>query len=637
VDCAREMFEANEHLASLTPNVLEAEPSQMNDSDRTSPLTPFAAAMKCVSSTLQNKIISSDADRVGVLLFNSNNVASNPAGFKHIHLLMDLEVPSAARIKECERLAGNPEAAQTEIGSASEDSPLGNVFWTCANIFAASRTTGTAMQTAGTKRIFLFTCEDVPNRDNPALQRAARTRGRDLTELGITMELFAIPRNGRATFNTQIFYKPILNKGNDDFDDGDFAESSLGKFEELLVRVRRREMRKRALTRTSLILAPGFEVSVRMYLLYKEAQRGQFVWMDERSEEVVMPNVQWIAEDTGAIIQPRAMNAPSNIKYSFEYGEERVVFSEAELEKLKRFGDEQMAAGLYFIGFKPLRSLPLHHQLTHSTFIYPDDAEVKGSASVCAALLEAAAEAGKFMLCRWVGRRTTASGGARLVALLPQREVLDESLGTQKKAPGFHMIPLPFAEDIRSFSFDDDTADALSRIDDELVKRAREIVSKLALGASFAPENIDNPALQRHYAYLQALALEQEEPEGVDDASLPDLERVERRVGSQIGAFMRHLQSGQERTEASREPTPAKRAKTVAAADEVIEGIRACAESELNSFTAAQLKAFLEAEGLKPKRLKADLVEQVIEMRANIDGSSANEAQARLTSASPNP
>lgn len=34
-------------------------------------------------------------------------------------------------------------------------------------------------------------------------------------------------------------------------------------------------------------------------------------------------------------------------------------------------------------------------------------------------------------------------------ALLPQEEIIDEEDGTQKEPPGFHLIPLPFADDIR--------------------------------------------------------------------------------------------------------------------------------------------------------------------------------------------
>ena len=46
-----------------------------------------------------------------------------------------------------------------------------------------------------------------------------------------------------------------------------------------------------------------------------------------------------------------------------------------------------------------------------------------------------------------------------------------------------------------------------------------------------------NAVLQKHYRTLEALALEHEEVEEVDDLTIPDDARIRKRVGSAIEAF----------------------------------------------------------------------------------------------------
>jgi ATP-dependent DNA helicase 2 subunit 1 len=70
---------------------------------------------------------------------------------------------------------------------------------------------------------------------------------------------------------------------------------------------------------------------------------------------------------------------------------------------------------------------------------------VRGSACVCVALLERLAAQDKVAIARLIMRDEAAP---RLVALLPQRERVDGK-GVQIAAPGFHMLFLPFNDDLR--------------------------------------------------------------------------------------------------------------------------------------------------------------------------------------------
>lgn len=266
-------------------------------------LSPFQAAMKCVAATMKNKIISSETDRIGVMCYGTSK-SKNPAGFSNIYLLQDLEVSDAPSIKEIERFVNRPETFKTLIGSSDSEFPFGNVFWSIASLVSEKTLAGT------TKRIFLFTCEDNPNFKSEALQKSAKTRGKDLADLGIKLELFGLSRSPGKLFNSRLFYNGIIS----DLNDVQF----IGKFEELLAQVRRRETRKRALARTQMSLGSEMNFSVKLFSLYMETKKGQYVWMNERTGEVMEPKTEWICKETGKVL------VPSEFKFSFDYGGEKV-------------------------------------------------------------------------------------------------------------------------------------------------------------------------------------------------------------------------------------------------------------------------------------------------------------------------
>lgn len=296
------MFEPNEHLKYLNNDSEDSTSSNSGES-----LTAFQAAMKCISSTMKNKIICSESDRIGVICFNTGK-SKNPAGFPNIFYLQELDVPDAPSILEIEKYAKKPEIFKEKFGSSNSEFPFGNVFWTIANIFSDKKFVGYQ------KRVFLFTCEDNPNGQSESLQRAAKTRGKDLIELGISLELFALPKPAGSVykpFNYKQFYSSIISNLEAEPD-------QLGKFEELLSRVRRRETRKRALARTELSLGPSMNLSVKLFSLYMETKKGQYIWQHEKSGKLVTPKTEWICKETGKPL------TASEFKFSFDYGGDKV-------------------------------------------------------------------------------------------------------------------------------------------------------------------------------------------------------------------------------------------------------------------------------------------------------------------------
>lgn len=148
------------------------------------------------------------------------------------------------------------------------------------------------------------------------------------------------------------------------------------------------------------------------------------------------------------------------------------------------------------------------------------------------------------------------------------------------------------------------------------------MVTKLTLQDAFNPDNYENPSLQRHYAYLQALALDEDKPEPVVDLTLPNNEMIEKRAGHLLSK-LNELGGSEGAKETANKPTKprAKKQKTEQSIDdvEVVDVNEQIAkaigdEAQLGRFTVPQLKAFVEGRGGKPARLKADLVSQVMAM-----------------------
>jgi hypothetical protein len=111
----------------------------------------------------------------------------------------------------------------------------------------------------------LFTNEDNPNPSNQNLRDQARQRAKDLAELGIDIELFAMKKAGAgSTFDPCKFYQNIISIS-DDEDTGRFTFEVTEKFKELQQRVRRKEFKKRAMGRLPLIIGDS-EIAVRLYV-----------------------------------------------------------------------------------------------------------------------------------------------------------------------------------------------------------------------------------------------------------------------------------------------------------------------------------------------------------------------------------
>ncbi|KDO44368.1 hypothetical protein CISIN_1g0069752mg, partial [Citrus sinensis] len=99
--------------------------------------------------------------------------------------------------------------------------------------------------------------------------------------------------------------------------------------------------------------------------------------------------------------------------------------------------------------------------------------------------------------------------------------------GGQVEPPGMHMIYLPYSDDIRPVEELHSDTDAVPRASDDEVKKAAALMKRIDL-KDFSVCQFANPSLQRHYAVLQALALEEDDMPEIKDETVPDEEGMAR-------------------------------------------------------------------------------------------------------------
>ena len=219
------------------------------------------------------------------------------------------------------------------------------------------------------------------------------------------------------------------------------------------------------------------------------------------------------------------------IRKAFKFGGESVLFTPEELSSLRYWGDPVIR----IIGFKPQSMLPIWANIRSSTFIYPSEEEYVGSTRTFSALQQTLLRKEKMALVWYIARKNAAPVFA---ALLPGAEKLGE-YGEQTMPPGMWIIPLPFADDIRS----NPEINMDLRAPDVLKDKMRPIIQQLQLPKGiYDPARYPNPALQWHYRVLQSLALDEDMPEKPEDKTIPRYRQIHKRAGALVQEWGEELQ-----------------------------------------------------------------------------------------------
>ncbi|WWC64593.1 uncharacterized protein I303_107204 [Kwoniella dejecticola CBS 10117] len=179
----------------------------------------------------------------------------------------------------------------------------------------------------------------------------------------------------------------------------------------------------------------------------------------------------------------------------------RLQFTNDEIAEFKSLGIQPQ---IKIIGFQFPDHLSFEENLKHSYFIYPNEAQYTGSTRTFAALLKSCVKLEKHALaiCRF---RTNTQ--PEFCVLIPQEETFTKD-GGQDQPPGFHIIVLPYRDDIR-LPPKNMTDNLLAT--DRQAQLMSNVVKRLRIKAGhYRSEAYPNPSLAYHYAQLQSLAFEED-------------------------------------------------------------------------------------------------------------------------------
>nr|XP_057918608.1 X-ray repair cross-complementing protein 6 [Doryrhamphus excisus] len=470
-------------------------------------LSNFDMTMQVVRSVYTRKIINSPRDLIALVFYSTKQSKDPTNSFKHVYVYHSLSEPGAKRVQEVDALRGEKGAQLAAETMGSGDTSLPDALWCCANLYRDCKLR------LGHKRLLIFTCRDGPHGGDGTKDRQARTQASDLKETGVFIDLMHLMKPGG--FDISLFFRDIISPPEDASDLGLQLEPC-AKLEDLQKRVRAKERKKRTIARLNLRLGEGMNVAVGMYSTAVTVRKAAPIKLYRESNEPVRSKTRTFHTQTGSLL------LPSEIKKAQVYGKKQIVMEKDEVDAIKKFDDP----GLFLIGFKPMERLKLHHHIRPSVFLYPEEGEVQGSSCLFSALMTKCMERNVFALCRCISRRNYPP---RFVALVPQKEEVDEHK-VQTTPPGFNVIFLPYADDVRSLDPPQSPCASPEQVD-----KMKEIVSKLRF--KYRMEAFENPVIQQHYRNLEALALDMVAPDDIEDLIMPKLDQIDLRLGTLVQDF----------------------------------------------------------------------------------------------------
>ncbi|KAJ3344583.1 X-ray repair cross-complementing protein 6 [Entophlyctis luteolus] len=588
-------------------------PMHVEDADGVS---PFKACLNAASAQFRSRIINDHHDKVAIVLYGCAS---------------DLDEPSAGRIAQLERLAERrcflcfkwDGLLSLAIGASSSDPEVGSgasfvlheAFWVVNTIFSKSA------RKNDHKRVFLMTNCDRPHESSVELKRLAITRAKDLSANGVVIYLFGLENKG-LPFEFDAFYKDNIVFSSD-WEEGDEGSASQeeqryfnasGGLEALTKNVEQKVFKKRTAFRCAMILGEGLEFGIRGYNLVSEVKPSSFTYLVGATNEEAAVQTSYVCKTTS---QQLGM---SDMDSYYPFGGEKAVFTKEEVAAIKHFGDP----GVRLIGFKPLAAIlrKPYHNLKHSVFVVPDETAYAGSSSIFIQLLARMHARAKGAICSYIPRKGVSP---RVVALLPQMEEYD-AVGNVIRPSGFHLIHIPFNDDLRKIDNvpEFDISEKLPVLE-PAVKVFSEIIDKTTI-KNFSIFNYQNPALQKHYANLQAVALKRDAADEVEDATEPNTAAIMRRIAKYVPKLREVLPEPEEpaapvKTASKRKPAvtadaaPAAKKPKAGVGDDgrvdedAVKG--AWKAGTLQKLTVPILTAFLKQNGVLPEKRKDGLVAQV--------------------------
>ncbi|THF97633.1 hypothetical protein TEA_015698 [Camellia sinensis var. sinensis] len=467
------------YLVDASPKMFQLTSLQENQEEE----THFHVAVSCIAQALKTQIINRSYDEVAICFFNTREKKNlqdlNGVYVFNVAEREDLDRPTARLIKEFDCIEGlileiYAESFTKEIGSqygilsGSRDNSLYNALWVAQALLRKG-----SAKTAD-KRILMFANEDDPFGSMKGITKIDMTRttlqrAKDAQDLGISIELLPLSK-------PDVEFNDLLGLEGDDLTQ---FLPSVGERHLLLEIIRGLWIGQLGSRVCQGCLAVSQGKTIPPLLILERDDVDLTLTHMPYHDTLSETERSFLCADTGALLQEPA-------KRFHAYKNENIKFSVEELSEIKRVSTGQLC----LLGFKPLTCLKDYHNLRPSTFVFPSDEEVIGSTCIFIALHRSMLRLKRFAVA-FYGSSTR----PQLVALVAQ---LHSDVNS--------MIP---------------------RATDDQINKATALMKRIDL-KDFSVCQFANPALQRHYAVLQALALDEDEMPEIKDETAPDEEGLAR-------------------------------------------------------------------------------------------------------------
>lgn len=608
-DPENDLNQERQSSKELVVFLVDASPKMFNstcpgeDEENTS---HFHVAVSCIAQSIKVQIINRPYDEIAICFFNTREKKNlqdlNGVYVFNVAEREYLDNLTARFIKEFDHVE---ESFSKVIGSqygivpGSRDNSLYNALWVAQALLRKG-----SAKTAD-KRILLLTNEDDPFGSIKGVTKLDMTRttlqrAKDAQDLGISIELLPLSAADEE-FNVSLFYADLIGLDGDEL--AQFMPLAGERFEDMNKQLRKRMFKKRKVRRIMFTIAGGLSIELNTYALIRPTVPAKVTWLDSVTNLPLKAERSLICADTGAIVQEPPKRFQS-------YKNQDIKFSTEELSEIKRVS----TGNLRLLGFKPLSCLKDYHNLRPPLFVFPSDEEVIGSTCIFIALHRSMIRLKRFAVAFYGG-----SSRPQLVGLIAQEEII--AGGGQIEPPGMHMIYLPYSDDIRPIEeLHAETSGTLPSAIDDQIQKAAALVKRVDL-KDFSVCQFSNPALQRHYAVVQALALDEDEMPEIADETVPDDEGMARPgIAKALEEFKLSVY-GENYDEENEDATHGKASNASKKRKQAEEALKKCAyfdwdkladDGKLKDLTVQELKHYLTANKLTVAGKKEALISRIL-------------------------
>lgn len=543
----------------------------------------FIESMKSYVQILKQKLVWSRQDWAGLILFGTNQWDKDPE-IKHVLTVHSLSLITTDRLKE----AMNIIDGKSEFGeniACSTAYPLHDVLWHAVQAFSSVKLH------IWMRRVILFTCQDDPPLTSQDEKHRIRVKAKSFSNIALELNVIGLGDN----WNHECFYKD-LEMASGKIDNEDYTRTP----KEDLIKQVKRLSRNMAKLPWRLGEDVTLDVCVRPICVKKEYLKKEAMSREQNtpltSQSILCKQSDLPEqgnEDADGELPPPVLE--TEIKMYQEFGGRKIYFTPEEV----KFLSATSKIGIDLICAKPKSFHPINH-LKAPYFVKNNRSNRKDNQLLFGALLNKCDSKNLMLICSATLRENFAT---KLYTMIPDVE-----------KGGFYLYQLAFKENVRelaehfrNYIYDGDFQKPPT--EPEGVALLEKIIQKLRI--RYDPEMFPNPKLQVQLQTLETVALDLEEQELPEDATIPMKDMMHSRVANLLNEFNEMFidqadseSEGPSRKRSRREPGNV----SLPAEEKIRELVNT---SMLDTLKVADLKEILKNVGIKVSGNKTELINRV--------------------------